>query len=87
MKRLWERRTPVAAALLLALSVTTGGATVSAQEGSPSGQANSAAQTNDDNGFPWGLLGLLGLGGLAGLRRPEPVRDVPTRGDVPNTQR
>lgn len=29
----------------------------------------------NDNGFPWGLLGLAGLAGLAGLRRqPEPVR-------------
>jgi MYXO-CTERM domain-containing protein len=32
----------------------------------------------DNNGFPWGLLGLLGLAGLAGLRRqPEPVRREP----------
>jgi MYXO-CTERM domain-containing protein len=32
-------------------------------------------QDDDDNDFPWGLLGLLGLGGLAGLRR----REEPTR--------
>jgi len=32
----------------------------------------------DNNDFPWGMLGLLGLAGLAGLRRqPEPVRREP----------
>jgi MYXO-CTERM domain-containing protein len=32
----------------------------------------------DNNDFPWGLLGLVGLAGLAGLRRqPEPVRREP----------
>lgn len=32
-------------------------------------------QEDDDNDFPWGLLGLAGLAGLAGLRR----REEPTR--------
>ena len=32
----------------------------------------------DNNDFPWGLLGLVGLAGLAGLRRqPETVRREP----------
>jgi len=40
-------------------------------------QTTQPVQREDDNGFPWGLLGLLGLGGLAGLRRqPEPVQQV-----------
>ena len=86
IKHLWERRAGVAAALLLALSVTTLGSTVSAQEGSPAAQPSGSApaspavvQQDDDTDVPWGLLGLLGLGGLAGLRRrPEPVREGPT---------
>lgn len=92
--QLWIRRAGVAAALLLALSVTTLGSTVSAQEGSPSAQpsgspqARPVVQQDDGNDVPWGLLGLLGLGGLAGLRRrPEPVRDGPTTvGVYDNTQ-
>jgi MYXO-CTERM domain-containing protein len=91
----WVRRTGVAAALLLALSVTMMASNVYAQEASPSGQASPVAQAspvvqeNDDNDFPWGLLGLLGLGGLAGLRRrPEPVREGPTKVSVyDNNQR
>jgi MYXO-CTERM domain-containing protein len=68
----------VAAALLLALSITMMGSTVYAQEGSPSAQASPVVQQDEDNDVPWGLLGLLGLGGLAGLRRrPEPVREEP----------
>jgi len=98
MKRPRERRTRVAAALLLALGVTMLGSTVSAQEGSPSGSAQPsgvaqtspvAVQQDDGNDVPWGLLGLLGLGGLAGLRRrPEPVREGPTTvGVYDNKQR
>ncbi len=88
----WTRRAGVGAALLLALSVTTFGSTVSAQEGSPSGSAQPspmAVQQDDGNDIPWGLLGLLGLGGLAGLRRrPEPAREGPTTvGVYDNTQR
>jgi MYXO-CTERM domain-containing protein len=84
----WKRRAGVAAALLLALSVTTLGSPAAAQEGSPSGspsgpasagvQASPVVQQDDDTDVPWGLLGLLGLAGLAGLRRrPEPVRPAP----------
>jgi len=90
--QLWERRAGVAAALLLALSVTTLGSTVSAQEGSPSAQPSGSAQASpvvqqeEDTEVPWGLLGLLGLGGLAGLRRrPEPVREGPTTVGVYDT--
>lgn len=46
--------------------------TVGAQE--PSVQPAQPVEENNDE-FPWGLLGLAGLAGLAGLRRnPEPVR-------------
>ena len=41
---------------------------------------------NDDDGFPWGLLGLLGLAGLLGMkRRDDDVRvdRVDTPRDVP----
>ena len=42
------------------------------------------AEPQNDDGFPWGLLGLLGLAGLAGLRRqPQPeVRTVERRTDT-----
>ncbi len=30
---------------------------------------------DDDDGFPWGLLGLLGLAGLLGLRKRDDDRD------------
>ena len=30
----------------------------------------------DDDDFPWGLLGLLGLAGLLGLKRRDDARDV-----------
>jgi len=85
------RRLSVATALVLALGVTALSATVSAQEASPSGQPDVSAspvvvQNNDDTDVPWGLLGLLGPGGLAGLRRrPEPVREGPTKVGVYDT--
>jgi hypothetical protein len=34
----------------------------------PNATTNSAAQTEDDDGFDLGWLGLLGLAGLAGLK-------------------
>jgi MYXO-CTERM domain-containing protein len=42
----------------------------------------------DDNGFPWGLLGLAGLAGLAGLRRqPEPVQRETIKTASPDTSK
>jgi MYXO-CTERM domain-containing protein len=35
-----------------------------------------ATQTQEDDEFPWGLLGLLGLGGLLGLKRRDRDDDV-----------
>lgn len=78
----------IAFALLLALFGSAGSGAYStpvtfAQEGTavPTAVAQAApVQTTqpareDNNDFPWGLLGLVGLAGLAGLRRqPEPVR-------------
>lgn len=76
-------------ALLLAVGGSVTGISVStvamAQEGTavPSTNTQTApvVQTTqqDNNGFPWGLLGLIGLAGLAGLRRrEEPTRVVET---------
>lgn len=78
-------------ALALALLLTFAGSVIggtslttvaSAQEGTavPTvGAQESSVQpmqpVEENNDFPWGLLGLAGLAGLAGLRRnPEPVR-------------
>jgi len=36
----------------------------------------------EDNDFPWGLLGLLGLAGLLGLRKKEPDVHVDARRDT-----
>ena len=36
------------------------------------------SDTEDDDGFPWGLLGLFGLAGLLGLKRRDHV-DVDNR--------
>jgi MYXO-CTERM domain-containing protein len=68
-------------------AILTFGGVASAQDVTP--VATSATQdtpvqrtqaVDDDNDFPWGVLGLLGLAGLAGLRRnPEPVRQETTR--------
>jgi hypothetical protein len=41
-------------------------------EASSAAPVGTAAEADEDEDFPWGLLGLLGLGGLAGLlRRPK----------------
>jgi MYXO-CTERM domain-containing protein len=33
-------------------------------------------EREEDDGFPWGLLGLLGLAGLLGLKKRDDGRDV-----------
>jgi MYXO-CTERM domain-containing protein len=52
-------------------------------------QAQTEAETSDDDGGKWGLLGLLGLGGLAGLaglkRRDRAQYDA--RSTVPTVNR
>ena len=61
-------------ALVLALvGVQATGSVAFAQEGTVTADATTqtAQPENDDDGFPWGLLGLLGLGGLAGLNRRD----------------
>ena len=70
MKEHSTRRLGVAVMLLAAFAAATPGTVVFAQEQSPPAQS---AQTpvQDDNDFPWGLIGLLGLGGLAGLTRRD----------------
>lgn len=66
-------------ALLAAFATSTAGTVVVAQEQSPPAQSAPATTidtTQDDNDFPWGLLGLLGLAGLAGLTRRDPPQRV-----------
>jgi hypothetical protein len=60
----------VAAAALAALtpaaaSATQGGGTVDTSYGNP--------QPQEDDGFPWGLLGLLGLLGLIPRKRKDNI--------------
>ena len=43
-----------------------------------------ATEEEDDDDFPWGLLGLLGLAGLLGLKRRD--RDDDVRVDRTNTR-
>lgn len=82
-------------ALMFALLLAFGGSTslgaftpsiAFAQEATPvqDGTTQQQQPVEEDNDFPWGLLGLLGLAGLAGLRRrPEPVqRDTSSRSTV-----
>jgi hypothetical protein len=55
------------------------GATVHAQGGDPTAQpADTQPARQNNNGFPWGLLGLAGLAGLAGLRRQEQPQRIET---------
>jgi MYXO-CTERM domain-containing protein len=41
--------------------------------------ATTAAPVEDDDDFPWGLLGLLGLAGLLGLKRRDDTVHVDNR--------
>jgi MYXO-CTERM domain-containing protein len=62
----------IAAASLAAL---TPAAALAQDEANNTGETQYAApEREDDDEFPWGLLGLLGLAGLAGLKRKE--RDI-----------
>jgi hypothetical protein len=92
MKKVALYGSAIALALLLAFAGSVGGGahtatvafaqdttavpTVSAQDA----PVQQTRPVEDNNDFPWGLLGLLGLAGLAGLRRhPEPMRHEPGR--------
>ena len=69
----------------LAGVILLGGApAVMAQEAS--GEGTTSSEQNDD-GFPWGLLGLLGLAGLAGLNRDKGRRDDRDHVTVDTTRR
>ncbi len=45
-------------------------------------EAGYVARADDDNDFPWGLLGLLGLAGLLGLKRNDRDIHVDARRDT-----
>ena len=46
------------------------------------GTTYAAPQQEEDDDFPWGLLGLLGLAGLLGLKKREPDIHVDARRDT-----
>lgn len=86
MKKLAVCGSALALALLLAFATSFGfgGTTVAfAQDATPVptivAQTQPAQPVQDDNEFPWGLLGLIGLAGLIPRRREEPVRVETTR--------
>lgn len=80
MRKLFLGRRVLATALLLgALGMPAFGRIAFAQVGTVVPETETAQPADNDNdGFPWGLLGLLGLGGLAGLRRQEAPQRVET---------
>ena len=59
----------------LILSTSAAGAALAQESTTETTVTSTPVETEEDNDFPWGLLGLLGLLGLAGLRKKEePVR-------------
>lgn len=69
--------------LALALLVSVGSPAAFAQSTTPgttsgttSGTSAQQTNNNNDDGFPWGLLGLAGLAGLAGLKPKEQTSRV-----------
>lgn len=63
-----------AALAAAALALSPAAALAQDNVGSDNVQYDTRAQQDDDNDFPWGLLGLLGLAGLLGRKRQE--RDI-----------
>lgn len=59
---------------LAGVILLAGAPAVAAQEPTDGGGQTSSSGQNDE-GFPWGLLGLLGLAGLAGMNRRRDDRD------------
>lgn len=62
------RKFPILFAASLAVAVP---ATVAAQTTTDDAAMTTAPVQDDDNDFPWGLLGLLGLAGLLGRKRND----------------
>ncbi|HEX8535045.1 MAG TPA: WGxxGxxG family protein [Allosphingosinicella sp.] len=69
-------RTQFKAALVAAAALALTPATAFAQDAADPANTQyvDRSQQEDDNDFPWGLLGLLGLAGLLGRKRQE--RDI-----------
>lgn len=63
--------TLLAAPLQAQTGTTTGAVTTPVTAAVGNDTIARGTHTDDNDGFPWGLLGLLGLAGL--LRRPAPV--------------
>ena len=60
-----------AGALLLASTTPVLAAAAPADPGVPDPAMMAGPVEEDDEDFPWGLLGLLGLAGLLGLKRDD----------------
>lgn len=72
--------------LSLAGVILIGGApAVLAQDAS--GEGTTSTDQNNDDGFPWGLLGLAGLAGLLGMNRDKGRRDDRDRTTGDTTRR
>jgi hypothetical protein len=63
-----------AALAAAALALSPAAALAQDNAGTDNVQYDNRAQQEDDNDFPWGLLGLLGLAGLLGRKRHD--RDI-----------
>jgi len=71
MKRAAWKQLVLACVLAVSMVVLPITATLDAQQPAP---RTDTRTVDDDNDFPWGILGLLGLIGLAGLSRRAPAR-------------
>ena len=71
-----SRSFTIIAAAILAGSATPGIAQGANTAGATADPYATPAPQDDDDDFPWGLLGLLGLAGLLGLKRRDRDDDV-----------
>ena len=62
------RKLPVLVAASLAMAMPS---IAHAQDTTTDASMSAAPVQDDDDDFPWGLLGLLGLAGLLGLKRRD----------------
>ena len=64
----------IARSIVLATALTAVAGSAVAQTPNDTAADTAVVVDNDDNEFPWGLLGLLGLAGLLGRKRDTVVR-------------
>jgi MYXO-CTERM domain-containing protein len=66
--------TSLKCAVLVAAAFAAASPAAASMRGNDTQDSGYDTRAQDDDDFPWGLLGLLGLAGLAGLKRRE--RDI-----------